>query len=161
MAHMSRIRIFAALIGVAALVGCEKNAVQNITQPVAGGAFIRFQNYGVNVPGVNFYANDQKLTAISAATCTPPTDPKCVAAGIESTTGVAYGASANGGNYSMVAPGQYSLTGRIAAATDNGLAVATTSTTLADGKFYSYILSRIYNSTAKQSDAFIVEDVLP
>jgi len=161
MAHMSRIRIFAALIGAAALAGCEKNAVQDITQPVAGGAFIRFQNYGVNVPGVNFYANDQKLTAISAATCTPPTDPKCTAAGIESTTGVVYGASANGGNYSMVAPGQYTLTGRIAAATDNGLAVSTMSTTLADGKFYTYMLSGIYNSATKQSDGFIIEDALP
>jgi hypothetical protein len=160
MAPMSKLRILTALVCASALVACEKNAVQNITQPTSG-AFVRFQNYGVNVPGVNFYANDQKLTAISAVTCTPSTDPRCVAGGIESTTGVAYGASANGGLYSMLAPGQYTLTGRIAAATDNGLAVATMSTTLADGKFYSYILSGIYNATAKQADGFIIEDVLP
>ena len=158
---MSRLRILAALVGAAALVACEKNAVQDITRPISGGAFIRFQNYGVNVPGVNFYANDQKVTALSAATCTPPTDPKCIAAGIESTTGVAYGVSASGGNYSMLSPGQYTLTGRIAATTDNGLAVSTMSTTLADGKFYSYILSGIYNAATKKSDAFIIEDVLP
>jgi hypothetical protein len=157
---MSKLRILTALVCASALVACEKNAVQNITQPTSG-AFVRFQNYGVNVPGVNFYANDQKLTAISAVTCTPSTDPRCVAGGIESTTGVAYGASANGGNYSMLAAGQYTLTGRIAAATDNGLAVATMSTTLADGKFYSYILSGIYNATTKQADGFIIEDALP
>lgn len=157
---MSRIRIFAALACSAALVACEKNAVQEITKP-ATGAFIQFQNYGVNVPGVNFYANDQKLTAISAATCTPPNDPRCTAAGIEATTGVVYGATANGGNYSMLPPGQYSLTGRIAATVDNGVPVSTMSTTLADGKFYSYILSGIYNSATKMSDAFIIEDPLP
>jgi hypothetical protein len=158
---MSRIRLFAALVSVAALAACEKNAVQDITKPIAGGAFIRFHNYGVNVPGVNFYANDQKLTAISNAACTPSTDPRCIAAGIEATTGVAYGSSANGANYSMVAPGTYSLTSRIAATVDNGLSVATTSATLVDGKYYSYILSGIYNATSKTSDSFLIEDVFP
>ena len=44
---------------------------------------------------------------------------------------------------------------------NNGVAIATTPTTLADGKFYSYYLSGIYNSTTKASDAFVVEDPLP
>ena len=158
---MTNIRFLAVLLGAAALTACEKNAVQDITAPITGGAFVRFQNYSVNAPGVNFYANEQKVTAISATGCTPPTDPKCTTTGIEATTGVTYGLSANGGNYSMVTPGTYSLTGRIAAATDNGLAVSTTSTTLVDGKFYSYFLSGIYNSAGKSSDAFIVEDALP
>jgi hypothetical protein len=160
MAPMSRLRILTALVCASALVACEKNAVQDITQPTSG-AFIRFQNYGVNAPGVNFYANDQKLTAVSSASCTPSTDARCVAAGIESTTGVVYGGSANGGNYSMIAPGQYTLTGRIAATADNGLPISTMSTTLTDGKFYTYIMSGIYSAASKTSDAFIIEDALP
>jgi hypothetical protein len=32
---------------------------------------------------------------------------------------------------------------------------------IAEGKFYSYYLSGIYNTTTKQADSFILEDVLP
>ncbi|MEO8623243.1 MAG: DUF4397 domain-containing protein [bacterium] len=158
---MTKIRFLAVLLGAAALGACEKNAVQDITKPISGGAFVRFQNYSVSAPGVNFYANDQKVTAISATTCTPATDPRCSTTGIESTTGVVYGASANGGNYAMLAPGQYTISSRIAAATDNGLSITTTPTTLVEGKFYTYFTSGIYNPTAKTTDAFIVEDNLP
>ncbi|MEP6733418.1 MAG: DUF4397 domain-containing protein [bacterium] len=157
---MTSIRALAAILCVTAIAACEKNAVQSIAAP-ASGAFIRFQNYGVNVPGVNFYANEQKLTAISTANCTPPTAAACTSTGIESTTGVAYGVSANAGNYSMVTPGQYKLTGRLAALTDNGLAVASVDASLADGKYYSYYVSGIYNASTKSSDAFLVEDALP
>ncbi len=157
---MMRIRTLATLLSVVSLAACEKNAVQSITQP-ATGAFIRFQNYAVSAPGVNFYANDQKLTAINSTSCTPPTPAACTTTGIESTTGVAYGATANGINYSMLTPGQYKLTGRIAAATDNGLPIASLDANLADGKFYSFFTSGIYNSTTKTSESFIIEDALP
>ncbi len=158
---MTNIRLLTVLLGAVALSACEKNAVTDITTPVGGGAFVRFQNYSVSAPGVNFYANDQKVTAVSATTCTPPTNPLCSTTGIESTTGVNYGASANGGNYSILSPGQYTLSSRIAATVDNGRAVSSVSTALADGKFYSYIVSGIYNSATKTSDAFIIEDALP
>lgn len=157
---MTSIRALAAVLALTAMTACDKNGVQNIAAP-ASGAYIRFQNYGVNVPGVNFYANDQKLTAISTANCTPPTATACTSTGIESTTGVTYGGSANAGNYSMVTPGAYKLTGRIAATTDNGLAVASLDAPLADGKYYSYYVSGIYNTAAKTSDSFLVEDALP
>ena len=45
------------------------------------------------MPGVNFYANDTKMTAISSTS------------GSESTTGTAYGAVGNSGIYSGIAPG--------------------------------------------------------
>lgn len=160
MANMTSIRALAAVLCVTALTACDKNGVQNIAAP-ASGAYIRFQNFGVNVPGVNFYANDQKLTAISTANCTPPTAAACTTTGIEATTGVTYGGSANAGNYSMVTPGQYKLTGRLAATTDNGLAVASLDAPLTDGKYYSYYISGIYNTTAKTSDSFLIEDALP
>jgi hypothetical protein len=159
---MIRIRALAVLLGAGALAACEKNAVQEISSPVSG-AFVRFHNYSVGAPGVNFYANDQKLTAVSSTSCTPlPADAtKCTTTGVESTNGITYGNTALGGNYAMVTPGQYSLTGRIAAATDNGLAVSTIDTPLADGKFYSYFTSGIYNATTKKADAFLIEDALP
>ena len=110
---------------------------------------------------MNFFANDTKLTAISSTSCTPatvPPNPLCSSTGIESTTGTAYGAAANGGLYSSIAPGAYSFSGRIAAATDNGLSVAKLSSTLADGKHYSLYTSGFYDATAKTVDAFVVED---
>ena len=164
---MIRLRLLGTLLSVTSLAACERNAVQSITAPVSG-AFIRFQNYGVNAPGVNFYANEQKLTAISSASCSPPpaaTDTaavrRCATTGIEATTGVVYGNSASGGNYEMLSPGQYKLTGRVAATIDNGLPVSTVDAQLAEGNFYSYYISGIYNATTKTSDAFLIEDALP
>ena len=104
---MTRIRIIPALLGAAVLAACSKDGVQDITAPTAG-AFIKFYNFGVNAPSVNFFANDTKVTAISSTSCTPPTippNPLCTSTGIESTTGTAYGAAANGGLYSSIAPG--------------------------------------------------------
>lgn len=154
-------RVPAALLAAAALLGaCEKNAIQELPQ-VTPTARVKFFNYGINAPGVNFYANNNKITAVSAASCTPvtsTTDTTCFGKGLESTTGTAYGGSAAGGFYSALAPGQYTLTGRITAATDNGLSVATVSATLEDGKSYSLFLSGPYNATTKQSDAFLLED---
>jgi hypothetical protein len=50
------------------------------------------------------------------------------------------------------------VTGRIAAATDKDLPIASLSTTIEDGKFYSFYMSGFYNTTTKASDAFIIED---
>lgn len=141
----------AALLCVGALSACdfEKTAVQSIAGPTAGNANIKFFNYGPNAPQVNFYADNTKLSAISSAT------------GAEATTGVAYGSQASGGFYTSMKPGQYTFTGKIAAATDKDLSISPVQFTIADGKNYSYFLSGIYNTTAKTADAFIVEDPIP
>lgn len=160
---MTRIRIIPALLGAAVLAACSKDGVQEITAPTAG-AFIKFYNYGVNAPSVNFFANDTKLTAVSSTSCTPvssPPNPLCASTGIESTTGTAYGAAGNGGLYSSIAPGDYSFSGRISAATDNGFSVAKISATLADKKHYSLYTSGFYNATSKSMEAFVVEDAFP
>ena len=142
-------RFTVALLSAVALTACEKNAVQVITA-APSGAFVRFANFGVNAPAVNFYANDTKLSAVSSTT------------GAESTNGVASGAFAiTSGLYFSVAPGQYTLTGKIAAATDKDLAVANTSTTLESGKYYTFYTSGIYNTTAKTVESFVVEDAIP
>ena len=139
-----------ALLCMAALVSaCDKNAVQDITAPSPGEARIKFFNFGVSSPMVNFYANDKKMTAISSGT------------GVESTNGVAYGSAGSGGLYMAIEPGQYTLAGKIAAATDKDLAISGVSATLDAGKYYSFYQSGAYNTGTKKSDAFIVEDPLP
>ena len=135
------------LCAVAALASCDKNAVQDITGSDPGSR-IRFFNFGVNAPGVNFYANTTKMTAISSTT------------GAESTTGTVYGGAGAGGFYSAIAPGQYAFTGKIAATTDKDLAISSVSATIADGKSYSYYMSGFYDATAKTVEGFIVEDPL-
>lgn len=163
----SRYSFLLLLAAVATAAACEKNAVQILDDPDAGnGANVKFFNFAVGSPQVNFYVNDQKVTAISTTACFILDDTNrdaCLSAGREATTGVAYGSAGNGPNayYSDVAAGQVTITGRIAATTDKNLVIANAPATVEAGKFYSYYMSGIYNTTAKTSDAFIVEDVMP
>ena len=133
--------------------GCEENAVQedDIFEPVAGEARVKFFHFGVNGPAVNFFVDDKKVTAISSTT------------GVESTLGTNFtgAAPAAGAQYTAHQPGQHSLSGRISAATDKNLPIATLSTTLEADKTYSYYLSGFYNTTTKTVDSFVIEDVLP
>jgi len=140
----------AALFGAALLASCGANAVQDITGPLPS-ARVRFFNFGVNAPAVNFYAGGAKMTAVQSTT------------GTESTNGVSYGGTGanNSGLYSGIAPGQYDLTGRIAAATDKDLVIAKVSATIADGKYYSFYMSGFYDPVAKTVEAFVVEDPIP
>jgi hypothetical protein len=145
---MTRLRAFAVLLCAVALTACEKNAVQVIAGP-APSARVKFFNFGVNAPQVNFYANTTKMTAISSTT------------GAESTVGVAYGAVGSGGFYAGIEPGDYTLTGKIAATVDKDLTIASVATTLEDGNEYSFYMSGIYNAVAKTVDAFVVADPIP
>lgn len=142
---MTTFRSIAMLLCAVALVSCDKNAVQDITGTLPG-ARIKFFHFGVNAPGVYFYANDAKMTALLSTT------------GVESVTGTVYGGVGSGGFYSAIAPGQYTLAAKIAATTDKDLAISTASATLADGKAYSYYISGFYNTTAKTVEGFVVED---
>ncbi len=150
----------------ALLPACEENAVLEIAGPPAGGASVKFFNFAPGAPGVNFYANDTKVTAVSTTACvtlTETNEVQCTTVGAESTTGVGYGGSANGvsGWYSDIAPGQYTFSGRIAAAQDKNLAISDLQATIAPGATYSYYLSGIYDTAAKTADSFIVEDPIP
>jgi len=145
---MNRIRAFAILACAASVIACEKNTITDING-AAPQANMRFFNFGVSTPGVNFYANTQKVTAISSTT------------GAESTTGINPGGVGNGGVYSSIPTGTYTLSGKIAATTDKDLAISSTSATVESGKYYSYYLSGPYDATTKKNDAFIVEDAFP
>lgn len=143
---MTRHTSIAALLVAGLLSGCGKEAVQNITGAPPATSRIRFFNFGVGAPGVNFYADETKMSAIVSTT------------GSESNSGIVYGGVSATGDYSAIAPGQHAVTGRIAAATDKDLSIASVSTTIEDGKFYSFYMSGFYNTTTKTSDAFVVED---
>jgi hypothetical protein len=144
---MNTYKSVAVLLCVALLSACgeEQNRAEEIIGP-APGARIRFFNFGVGAPQVNFYANERKMTGVLSTT------------GSELTTGVAYGAAAAGGFYSAIDPGQYTLSGRIAATIDKDLAISSLPATFDDGKHYSFYQSGFYNATTKTVDAFIVED---
>jgi hypothetical protein len=164
---MKGLRLFAALIAAVVVAACgEKNAAQHISAPTAGSA-MKFFNFGVNAPAVNFYADTQKISAVSSATCSSAvngktTDTLCLTTGQETTVGTGYGANAStAGLYYSIAPGSYTLSGRITATTDKGVAISNTPATLENGKFYSYYLSGIYNTTTKTVEGFVVEDPMP
>jgi Domain of unknown function (DUF4397) len=144
---MKTSHLLTALLCAGALAGCgdKVDPIAPVRGP-APSARIKFFNFSVGAPGVNFYANDTKMTAISSAT------------GSESTTGTTYGNAGAGALYVAIAPGQYAFTGRIAAATDKDLAIATTSQAIATGKSYSFYQSGVYNSTTKSADSFVIED---
>jgi hypothetical protein len=145
---MTTSRSLAALVCCVALAACSKDAIPSISAPAPGSA-VKFYNFSSGSPNVNFYANETKLTGVSSTS------------GQEATTGTAFGGVAAGGFYAALAPGQYTLSGRITAATDNGLAIAAVPTTLADGKYYSFYLAGLYDATTKKSDSFIIQDDIP
>ena len=145
---MTRLGLIAAAVAAGSLAACSGRGVQDLTATSPSSA-VKFYNFALNAPSVNFFANDVKVTATNSTS------------GAESTAGTGYGSVAAGGFYTGIAPGAYTLSGRISATVDNGVPIASTPVTLADGKGYSYYLSGPYNAATKQSDAFIVEDAVP
>lgn len=145
---MTILRSVALLLCAVSLTACEKNAVQDITGSLPESR-IKFFNFGVNAPAVNFYANDAKMTAVNSAT------------GVESNLGVGYGSVGSGGFYGAVDPGQYTLSGRIAAATDKDLPISSVVGDLAANGAYSFYQSGFYNTATKTVDGFIIADDFP
>ncbi len=143
---MNRHASIAALLCASLVSACGPSALQDITIAPPAASRIRFFNFGVNAPGVNFYSDATKMTAILSST------------GVESTNGIAYGGVSANGDYLAIDPGSHTFTGKIAATTDKDLAIATLTTTIADGVFYSLYLSGFYNTTAKSIESFIVDD---
>lgn len=144
-------RSLAILLCAVTLASCSKNGFQDLSGPVPGSS-VKFFNFGVNAPQVNFFANDTKMTAVSSTDTT----------GKENPLGTKYGSAGAGGYYVGIDPGQYTLSGRISDTTaDHNTAISGVQATLEDGKYYSYYQSGIYDSTAKTVDAFVVEDPFP
>ena len=145
---MMKIRSFAALMGIVAFAACDKNAVQDITG-VVPEAKVRFFNFALGAPSVNFFANDAKVTAVLSAV------------GTESPAGVAYGAVGAGGLYTGVTPGSYQLASKISDTTIKNVTVAKATQTIVAGKAYSFFMSGPYDAATRTSDSFVVEDPYP
>jgi len=137
---MNRHRFLAAFFCIAMVAACDKNAVQQLPLEPLAAAEIKYFNYGLNAPGVNFYADNAK---VGTAT---------------DTLGVRYSFGAASGAYTAIAPGQYTLSARVAAGTNKDTTIASVTATVADGKSYSLYLSGLYNPTTKTVDAFILDD---
>ena len=165
---MTRYRSIAVALSSLLLFACklyDKVAVQELPLSTATTSRIKFHNFSPGSVGVNFFANDMKMTAISSTRCSPntgavvPADTAaCHTTGIESTNGVAYKSLGSGGLYDAIAPGQYTLTAKLA--TDQTV-VSTVTQAIEDGKYYSFFMSGVYNSTAKTAEAFVIEDPIP
>lgn len=142
--------IIALVLGTAALAACGDSAQTVITAP-APTSSVMFFNEAIGSPGVNFYADTAKLTAISTSAGTP------------SPVGTTYGQVAAGGYYTGVSAGQHTLAARLSDTTAANAAVQVSSvpTTIAAGQQYSYYQSGVYNTTSKTADAFVVQDPIP
>jgi len=150
---MKKLNILTAVILLSVfLFSCKKDGIKQIeTTSTDGGGQIKFFNFGVSSPSLNFYANNGKVSAIVSAT------------GTEAATGLPYGSVFPATNYSLLTAGSYTFTGvvpALAVANPNTV-VATLPATIEAGKFYSLYTCGIYNATAKTTDAFITEDKIP
>jgi len=158
---MNRYQSVAVLLGAALLTSCGDTGLQNITGPLPS-ARVKFHNFSPNSVGVNFFANDTKMTAVASSACANPTtaadSTACTTTGKESTIGTKFGQVASGGLYDGINAGQYTLTAKIAGASN---VVSTASQTIADGKYYSFFMSGPYDATTSTADAFVVEDPIP
>ncbi len=145
---MMKFKSIAVLMGVVALASCEKNAVQDITGATPD-AKIRFFNFALNAPSVNFFANGTKVTAVLSTAGTPVS------------TGVGYGGVASAGLYTGVSTGTTQFSAQISDTSIKNVTVATVSQNIEAGKAYSFYMSGLYNATTRTSDGFIVEDNYP
>lgn len=144
--------ITAILLLTTIFFSCEKDGIHEIeTTPADAGAQIKFFNFGVSAPTMNFYANDQKVSATLSGT------------GAEATAGVNYGSVFPATNYAFLSGGEYTFKGMIpsTATADPNAVVATIPSKLENGKFYSLYTSGSYNATAKTVEGFVVEDIIP
>jgi hypothetical protein len=145
--------IYIAALLISTLVfACKKNGIHEIeTVKTDGAAQVKFYNFGINSPTVNFYANGNKISAIVSAT------------GAEAATGIAYGSVFPATNYSLLSGGAYTFTGIVPAlaAVSANAEVVNIKGSIENGKFYSVYSCGILNTVANTLDGFIVEDKIP
>ncbi len=150
---MKKLNIITSILLLFTLfAACKKDGIHEVeTSTTDNGAQIKFFNFGVSAPSINFYANDQKVSATLSGT------------GTEAAAGVNYGSVFPITNYVLLTAGNYTFKGVIpsTAAADSGAVVATITGNLENGKSYSLYTGGLYNATAKQVEGFVVEDKIP
>jgi hypothetical protein len=141
--------IYFATAALLLFSACEKDAVQ-INSVTPQGARVRFYNFAPSGPGVLFYINDVKISAVLSTT------------GVESAAGLTVPNVFPASNYCVVpdaANAEIKAKISPAATADPGITTASLTTTLVKDKNYSVYTSGVY--TAKKSDMFIIEDPIP
>jgi hypothetical protein len=150
---MKKINIITAILLLTTVfVSCKKDGVKEVeTIKIDGGAQVKFFNFGINAPSMNFYANDQKVSATLSGS------------GAEATAGVNYGSVFPATNYALLSGGNYTFKGIVSstATADPNVVVATIPGNLENGKLYSLYTSGPFDATAKTVDGFVVEDNIP
>jgi len=150
---MKKLNIFSAVILLSAIFfSCKKEGVHEIpTATTDGGGQIKFFNFGVGSPSLNFYANNGKISAVVSTSDR------------EASTGLTYGSVFPTLSYSLLEAATYTITGVIPAlaTTDPSVVVSTLPAPIEAGKFYSLYTCGIYSTTTKTTDAFIIEDKIP
>ena len=135
-----------------AFSSCEKSAFQVIDAPPTGPNF-RVYNFAVNGPQVNIYVNDVKVSAIGSTT------------GKESASGIAaYGIFPGTNSYvNIKTPGNVIIKAKtpVNATANPGVETTSATSNFEDGKFYSFFTTGIYNTTARTSTSFVLEDKIP
>ncbi len=141
------------LLGICTVIAaCKdgKEAVPDITKPITG-AKIRLYNFAYNSPGVNFYANQQKISAVTSAN------------GSEAVGGVAFGGTYPANQYALTPAGQTTFKAQTSSTnlTMPNAVLTTVDKNVEEGKYYSLFTSGVYNATTKTTEGFIVEDIFP
>ncbi|MDX5483291.1 MAG: DUF4397 domain-containing protein [Hymenobacteraceae bacterium] len=123
------LKSFAVLAAGFMLGSCEENAIDNFSQPVNSGAFIKFAHAAPEAPAVNFYLDNSKISALA-----PNNSGEEQGLGYES--GSIFPASYG---YSNVEAGSRTLQA-ITTATEGNAVVASTSVSLEQGSYYTSFL---------------------
>ena len=140
-------KTFAILLLAVFLGACENNAIDEHTTPFTSGALIKFFTQAEGAPRVNFYLNDQRITASTPTTTNIP-------------LGLAYGAAFPANGYVSVPTGDLTLAVMDTVTSETkGKADLLTSTSakLEDKVNYSAYLV----GTAGNYETFVVKDNLP
>ena len=157
--------LFGALIGMSFL-GCEKNAVEDITKPYDGALF-KVYNFafvrtapatGAATVTFNSYANDVKFAAVVSTT------------GKEEAAGLAVGGVSPTRGYSLVPAGNDVLFKAVSSPNalvnatygfGPNLEIASVRANVQNGKNYSFYVNGFFDPATKKADAFVIEDKLP
>ena len=157
------LNIIIGVIGLLGLVSCgDKDVIiKEYTREPGTEAQVRFYNFGISAPSINFYANGKKVTATQSLT------------GEMAPTGVSFGGTYPSLGYVEIEPGS-NIT--ISSKTPTTLAIPTNNTnnyeqdkqvssvnvsSLESKKRYSLFIAGYFDKNTHTAESFIISDDLP
>ncbi|MCF4100613.1 DUF4397 domain-containing protein [Gillisia sp. M10.2A] len=120
---------------------CEENAIPELTEPVSEEAtYVKFFFHVENAPSVNFYFDDQKVSAVGSSSA-------------DEVQGNSYGSVFPSNAYALIPSGDFNVNARDL----EGNVIASTNASFAADKNYSAYLV----GTTDSYEVFVMEDQLP